>query len=227
MNCFELIPTSDGSDPRSFIGGSPPLPVGSEWPRCRLCDDEMVHYFDVELPEESEPFQPGSRLQVFACQKHDDIAGTIYSDYERFQAAATSPQLPDNYWEINDGHYLIRLLPPGTRTTPAAGVESRIGMQYLLQELQLDSGDEPLELFKLFGIPAWAQEPEEHTCSCGAPMQMLVQLPASTGFDMVAGAPEQPSSYSPEHYCLFLGNELYLLACTEQCNPLALWPVLQ
>jgi hypothetical protein len=226
MNCFELVPTPDGSDPRSFIGGSPPLPVGTEWPRCRLCNDEMVHYFDVELPEESEPFQAGSRLQVFACREHDDIAGTSYSDADRFQAASALEQLPDKYWEINDGHYLIRLLPPGAPTA-AAGEESRIGQQYLLIEPRTDTDSEPLELFKLLGIPNWAQDPEEHTCSCGAPMQMLVQLPDSTGFDKLADAPEQPSSYSHEHYTLFLGNELFLLACTRQCHPLALWPVLQ
>jgi len=226
MNCFELVPTPDDSDPRSFIGGAPPLPLGSAWPKCRLCHDEMVHYFDVELPEESEPFLPGSRLQVFACRQHDDVAGTIYSGYERFQEMGTLPQLPAKYWELNDGHYLIRLLRPGTPTV-TVGTEPRLGVQYLLQELLMDSDDEPLQLFKLFGIPVWAQEPEEHTCACGAPMQMLIQVPANTGFDMIAGAPEQPDSYSHEHYCLFMGNELYLLACTKQCHELALWPVLQ
>jgi hypothetical protein len=80
---------------------------------------------------------------------------------------------------------------------------------------------------KLFGHPSWAQDPENHLCCCGKPMRLLLQIPESAGFDMAAGAPQQPNSFWGSQYCLFLGNELYLLACTAQCHPLALWPVLQ
>jgi hypothetical protein len=58
-------------------------------------------------------------------------------------------------------------------------------------------------------------------------MRLLLQIPDGFGFDMAEGAPEQPNSFSCSKYCLFLANELYLLACTAQCHPLALWPALQ
>jgi len=56
-------------------GGAPALPTGSEWPRCRLCESEVVAFIDLRLPRISgAPFQAGSRLQIFACREHNDIA---------------------------------------------------------------------------------------------------------------------------------------------------------
>src|SRR4051794_24997969 len=113
MLCFELCPTPARSQDRhGFVGGRPSLPAGSAWPSCRMCGDDLVHFFTVELPDESRPFEPGSRLQVFACREHDDIAGTIYSEYQRFGSVAISKQLPEQYWDITDGHHLLRLLVP-------------------------------------------------------------------------------------------------------------------
>ena len=227
MDCIELnLTTAETQDPRGFIGGTPPLPAGSQWPTCRMCGDELVHFLDVELPAASAPFQMGSRLQVFACRTHDDIAGTIYSEYHRFESAARTKRLPDKYWELSDGHYLIRLLPPGSALDPTR-TEARLALQNLRQTRKVDSDSSLTMSFKLFGEPSWAQSPEHHECCCGAPMQLLLQIPESTGFEMAPGAPEQPNSFSARHYCLFLGNELYLLACTQQCHPLSLWPVLQ
>jgi len=206
------------------IGGSPELPVGSEWPRCRLCDAELVAFIDLRLPAiRNAPFQDGSRLQVFACREHDDIAGTIYSDYSTFSALSRNSALPANYWDISDGHYLLRLLPASLHTQTAKA-EVRLARKCLLAEsIPTDDADE----FKLFGEPYWLQDPETHVCACGAPMRLLLQLPEGYGFDMAPGAPAQPNSFSQEQYCLFLGNQLYLLACVKQCNPLALWPVIQ
>ena len=58
-------------------------------------------------------------------------------------------------------------------------------------------------------------------------MKLLIQIPENYAFPMADGAEEQPDSFSNSDYCLFLGNQLYLLGCTKQCDPLALWPVLQ
>jgi hypothetical protein len=87
--------------------------------------------------------------------------------------------------------------------------------------------DETADGLKLFGEPYWLQNPETHVCACGAPMKLMLQVPENYGFDMSEGAPQQPNSFSRTQYCLFLGNQLYLLACAKQCHPLALWPVLQ
>src|SRR5437016_3671685 len=54
MICFELSPTpAIAQDPRGFIGGTPPLPTGTNWPSCRLCGDDLVHFLDVVLPDQS------------------------------------------------------------------------------------------------------------------------------------------------------------------------------
>lgn len=227
MICHELTLTpSTAQDLRGFVGGTPPLPAASIWPSCAMCEGDLVHFLDVELPHESIPFKAGSRLQIFACREHDDIAGTIYSNYARFDSTARSKQLPANYWNITDGHYLIRLIPPGGLVV-AGHLEQRLALQNLRSTRNVDSEIKPLMSFKLLGYPSWAQDAEDHLCCCGCPMRLLLQIPEGVGFDMALGAPEQPNSFSRKQYCLFLGNELYLLACTGQCHSMALWPVLQ
>ncbi|WP_158104535.1 hypothetical protein [Amycolatopsis kentuckyensis] len=39
--------------------------------------------------------------------------------------------------------------------------------------------------------------------------------------------PEQPDTFSSDHYGLCLGNEVYTLACPAHCHPAAAWPVTQ
>jgi hypothetical protein len=41
------------------------------------------------------------------------------------------------------------------------------------------------------------------------------------------GAPVQPYSIRDDAYLLFLGNEVYLLACPARCDPAAVFPVNQ
>lgn len=227
MVCFELTPVpATTQDPRGFIGGVPSLPTDSVWPSCRMCGEHLVHFIDLEVPDGVPPFKARSRLQIFACRQHDDIAGTIYSNYKSFDSVARSKRLPDRYWEISDGHYLLRLLPPNA-IVKCGSVETRLTLQNLQPTRRDDSEVEPLGTLKFFGHPSWAQDPEEHLCCCGEPMRLLLQIPDGAGFAMAARAPQQPNSFSPSQYCLFLGNELYLLACTAQFHPLALWPVLQ
>ena len=180
-------------------------------------------FLDIVLPRsDSQVFATGSRLQIFTCREHDDIAGTIYSDYTSFEAANRNQVLPSEYWTLNDGHYLLRLLPPSVETREA-GREPRLVPQYLVASKTHDDD----EGFKLFGEPNWLQDPETHDCSCGAPMQLLLQIPDGMGFASAEGAEKQPNSFSKSKYCIFLGNQLYLFGCSQQCNPLALWPVLQ
>ncbi len=134
-----------------------------------------------------------------------------------------SVALPDEYWNITDGHYLLRLLPPTTETIQAKQ-ESRLVPRFLAA---ITAENDSEDGFKLFGQPYWLQDAEQHQCACGAPMQLLLQIPDGQGFTMAEGADEQPNSFSRTEFCIFLGNQLYLLACTKQCDPHALWPVLQ
>jgi hypothetical protein len=225
MTAYRLDAGSDsGSKVCGRIGGTPKLPASSEWPRCRMCNAQLIAFLEIVLPAcASSQFAPGSRLQVFACRQHDDIAGPVYSDHSAFSAASRSRTLPPEYWNITDGHYLLRLLPPSEKTIES-GRESRL----LPQSVAATATDDDTEDgFKLFGEPYWLQDAEPHECSCGAPMRLLLQIPEGYGFRMADGAEEQPNSFSHTEYGIFLGNQLYLLGCTKQCHPLALWPVLQ
>ena len=224
---FELTPVAPGTHHcRTFIGGTPSLTAGTAWPTCKFCRERLVHFLEIELPATSElPLLAEARLQIFACRQHDDIAGTIYSDYRLFQSASLSKALPKNYWQLNDGHYLIRLLP--NASVGGTQREERLVVRHLDVACHSENNDSPSNTFKLFGDPAWVQDPEVHVCSCGGAMRLILQIPDGFGFDMAVNAPEQPNSFSSKQYCLFLGNQLYLLACERLCNPLALWPVLQ
>jgi hypothetical protein len=224
---FELSPITTAMDSIGSIGGPALLPPDSPWPACNLCGGDLVMFFQLRLPANTEGrFLEGSLLQVFACREHDDISGTIYSDYERFDQLSRTPRLPSHYWEISDGHYLIRLLPPDSEVRQSR-VEHRLIHRPLAANAVSESDAEPESGLKLFGKPFWLQDAESRVCQCGASMELLLQVPDGYGFDMAAGALEQPNSFSHSQYCLFLGNQLYLLACARQCDPMALFPLLQ
>lgn len=218
------VSTSRSDSDCGVIGGTPELPAGDRWPLCKICQEELVLFFDIELPDVVQsPFMPGSRLQVFACREHDDISGTIYSDHTRTNEIAAVKQLPPQFWDISDGHYLLRLLAPAT-LTESAKPETRLQKKFLRIHKNGNNCDGGL---KLFGEPDWLQEPETHTCACGSPMELILQVADGCGFQMTPNAPKQEGSFSNTQYFLFLGNQLFLLACKAQCNAQALWPVLQ
>jgi len=225
VSAFRLE-VSDREEPGhcGVIGGPVEIPVPSTWPQCAICSSRLISFIELVLPKPSpSPFLPGSRLQLFACRQHDDIAGTIYSEYNVFNHLSRNVQLPDQYWNVSDGHYLLRLLPPSVPTS-TAGADGRLASRYLTA---VESNAAAEDGFKLFGEPFWLQDPENHICSCGAPMKLVLQIPDGFGFTMASGAKEQPNSFSRSEYCIFLGNQLYLFACQAQCNIRALWPVLQ
>jgi len=225
MTAYRLSATTqDDATICGQIGGTPHLPASGNWPRCRICASDMIAFLDLVLPPcDSAPFQPGSRLQVFACREHDDIAGTIYSDYSTFDSTSRQQKLPPQFWNITDGHYLLQLLPPSARTSESQQ-ESRLIPQLVSAS---PTEDDVEDGFKMYGEPFWLQDAEPHSCSCGAPTKLLLQIPDGHGFQMAHGAEPQPNSFSNAEYCISLGNQLYLLGCSRQCDRLALWPVLQ
>ena len=231
MSHLQLSPsTENGPKTIGAIGGRPHLPSDTDWPTCRMCGENLVAFLDIVLPNaKCSDFAEGSRLQVFGCYKHDDIAGTIYTDYEPFENASQTSKLPAEYWNISDGHYLHRLLPANQSTT-AANPEDRLLVRALNATEAADLANDtfpPSDVLQLFGKPCWLQEPEEHTCACGAPMMVLLQVPEGFAFAMADGAPEQANSFSATDYTLFMGSQLTLLGCVAQCHPQALWPVVQ
>ncbi|KES06652.1 hypothetical protein BU52_12765 [Streptomyces toyocaensis] len=58
-------------------------------------------------------------------------------------------------------------------------------------------------------------------------MAFVCQVPENREFGVSPGAPVQPYSIRDDAYLLFLGNEVYLLACPRRRDPAAVLPVNQ
>jgi hypothetical protein len=216
---------------RDTIGGHPILPVSENWPICR-CGERMVLFFQIDIPLDVPGFG-GDHLLVFQCPSDNDAVGV----------EGARDQLPERYWDVppiygGPGAFW-RILLHRDGTEPAGDVEPhlrpyRLSLRPGTEEVTSWQPDyDPVERrvgrseFKIGGVPGWAQDPESHRCACGAEMVYLGQVPLDMGFEKHADQPEQPDAFSSDHYGLFLGNEVYILACPAHCHPAAAWPVTQ
>jgi uncharacterized protein YwqG len=226
INKIELKAIDDKTkNARNSVGGYPVFSKDQEWPVCKLCDEKMVLFFQMDLAEKFQlPFKPNSHLLLFMCRKDDE---PVWGENRK-------GPLPENYMETE--HYRIILNPPDIQEkqdgTETSLVYSELTFEEINETIQtvgpererFDIGE---QLFKVGGLPSWTQDPEEHTCTCGAEMKFICQVPQDFNFSKEEGAESQTSSYSKTHYNIFLGNEAYIFACEKQCNPLATLVVCQ
>jgi hypothetical protein len=207
---------------RDSISGAAILPADMAWPVCE-CGAGMTLFLQFDIAPAFElPFVAGSHLCIFMCRNDNDAP-------EQFEAGA----LPDRYWERRrriDGtlrFYEAVLFKPGgaEKVHPAS---PPLLPRQLRFERVADVGEATPELneFKVGGRPFWYQDPVSHTCSCGAAMRFLCQVPENRLFARAAGG-AQPDSPSTSGDVLFLGLGIYLLACAAQCSPFAVHPVVQ
>jgi hypothetical protein len=140
--------------------------------------------------------------------------------------------LPAEYWNAGLGHYALLLEKPDV-PFQIGGEEPHIVAAPIgfssLPEVAKGRGRKAVgqRMVKIGGVPSWAQAPEFHTCACGAEMKFLLQVRGNFAFRRKPDAPEQPNTFSANAYCLFLGNEIYVFACSAQCHPQAVWAVVQ
>lgn len=204
---------------RDSIGGWPFLDVGQGWPAC-FCGERMVLFFQFDVPGDVEQFG-GSHLLVFHCREHNDASGPP-DDCGQLAPAfwnAPQPPYPAPFWRVllQDGSVLTSQHEPR--------VQARALTVRRFQD-EPDAWGRGAQLFKVGGAPSWAQGAESYQCACGAELRYLCQVPENMEFTTLPDAPEQPYSM-PDAYQLFLGNEVYLLACPKRCDPAAVWPVNQ
>ncbi|HEX2142947.1 MAG TPA: hypothetical protein VHG10_00410 [Glycomyces sp.] len=205
---------------RNSLGGWPFLAEGRDWPEC-FCGERMALFFQIELPLDLGPFG-GDQLAVFHCRIHNDFANPPVAEgrlVDRFWEAAQSPD-PGPFWSVLLQRHL---------TLPAEDVEPLVRALPLMLRAFADELDEyglGTQEFKVGGAPSWAQDPESYRCACGADLVYLCQVPEDWEFDVYPGSPKQPNGVG-ETFHLFLGNEVYLLACPAHCDPAAVWPVNQ
>lgn len=178
-------------------------------------------YLQLEVDERfALPLASGSRLVVFQCRDHGDVARIDeYFDLESEQ------QLPGGYWDLLAPLNCLRLFPPGTEL---ASSDEEPLLQAAGIEFHAAEDADGRQALKVGGTPSWAQGPPElRRCACGAPLIFLVQVPEDYEFPTTDGAPEQQDTYCDTEYKMFIGNEVYFLACEAACDPRAVWPVVQ
>ena len=206
------------ADTRNTVGGRPILAAGQSWPACD-CGERMVFFFQVDVPADI-PVFGGDHLLVFQCPKHNDAC-----------FPPLDPRLPEQFWDRPPGDQLRFwriLLHRGSvpATEPDTYLEPRPLILRQAEE-RIDRLGRGRAGFKLGGVPAWAQDPEHYTCQCGADLAQVCQIPEDFGFDKRPDQPSQPDTFNSRQYGLFLGNEVYIVACPEHCHPAAAWPILQ
>ncbi|MEU2896053.1 hypothetical protein ACWC4E_28915 [Streptomyces sp. NPDC001273] len=197
---------------RDSVGGWPYFDDGQEWPRC-FCGERMALFFQLDLPDDIE-FFGGEHLSVFHCAHHHDASDPVTAGdrlVPRFWEAP-QPPFPGSFWRV-----LLQRDPGIPESEPEPAVRA----------LPLTLRPCGNTRFKVGGTASWAQYPEYYRCACGAELAFVCQVPENWGFGVRPGAPVQPYSIQDDAYMMFLGNEVYLLACPKRCDPAAVLPVNQ
>jgi hypothetical protein len=231
---MKLTPASALSRTRNSVGGKPILPAELPWPRCS-CGERLVMFFQFDVQQRfGLPFRSGSHFSAFMCPAHNDPPESLSSGMG----------LPKNYWKrrhaqegVKDFYQLVLHLP-GTEER-LDSLEPHLLHQSITFERRSEPTAEPLhpgvsvamsdsfkglDAFKVGGQPHFVHGTDGGTCTCGARLVFLCQVPNSFGFPRAKGALEQPDTFNSDYYTLFLGNFAYIFACEAQCNPLAVYP---
>jgi len=236
-----LRPVSGPATPRDSIGGPSVLPEGVDAPSCS-CGCRMILFFKFDVASTfGLPFLSGSHFSIFMCPVHNEAVEQIgpylperfwdhmrsYSGVPRFfRAFLHAPGRAQRIQQIESPlvHHSLtfdRAQEVLVSGDAACSVPEHPGVSSSLEQISADQS------FKVGGQPSWLQDAVRPVCCCGAPMTFLCQVPSDYEFFKTEGAPEQPNSPASDSYVLFLGNASYFFACTNQCSPLAVYPVLQ
>lgn len=210
---------------RNSVGGFPILAKHQAHPRCKICDAKMALFLQFDLKPEFElSFLANSHFLAFMCPNHND-ASIASQDFLSREAV-----ISDRHWEQGAGHFALILNPPD--------IEETIGeYDRFIQSKQLDfvKAEETVEDwgdpeagisllvgseqgFKVGGTPSWFNYDCQANCCCGSKMRFIGQIPVDFGFAQTHSAPKQPDGFSSKEYCFLLGNQVYIMACGNQCH---------
>ncbi|UGT42648.1 DUF1963 domain-containing protein [Nocardia yamanashiensis] len=198
---------------RSSIGGWPYLDPGQPWPECR-CGKQMALYFQIQLPDYI-PHFGGDQLLMFLCPDENDAG--FYPE---------AGQLPERYWDDapGAGRPFWRILLQ-RNAVHADTPDPHFEPSRLYWKIRRDiAPGEPAAGFIVGGTPQWVQDPEHYRCACGTDLVFLCQVPEDYQFRDYAIRGKHFRSVEDG---LFLGNQVYILACPARCDPAAAWPVCQ
>ncbi|MFF2551392.1 hypothetical protein ACFVUS_10365 [Nocardia sp. NPDC058058] len=219
---IDVDSTEIKSGDRNSIGGWPLLEADQPWPVCG-CGQRMVLYFQVQVPADI-PVFGGEQLLVFQCP--------VESDCPWF----TGEQLPEKFWDEFDGRrpfWRILLQRNGIPTESPDPILTPTALSLSPDTDTDDDDDRPYYGFKIGGAPRWFQGPESQRCACGTDLAFLAQVPEDFSFYDFKVADEDDDSDDDDSYPaalddgLFVGNQVYILACPSRCDPAAAWPICQ
>lgn len=203
--------------PRCSVGGDGILPTELQVPACRNCGSQLLLFVQLDIdPNWSLPLAANSHLVIFMCPQCNEIPS-----FDEFPAG----KLPQRFWETGEGHWFAALSRPDAAET-VLRQEPRLVVKQLAFSPTEEMGHLPDSI--VVGGPAyWLQDAVSYQCSCGAEMSLVMQISENFGFEKQPAAPSQKDSFSDDEYCLFLGNEVYVFACPRQCDPRAVWIMVQ
>lgn len=205
---------SENDAPRDSIASRIWHPSAHSIPRCKCCGSEMQLFIQFDMTEQLNlPFQIGSHFILCMCPNCNEIPS--------FSQPADG-RLPPKYWENTEGNFYAILLKPGL-----ANASSEYGVSFLkpfsLTFAYEDQNNMSEKNMRVSRTPKWLQSEEHFICECGAQMEFFMQISENYSFAKNEDAPPQPDSFSACEYGLFLGNEIYIFACKDQCNENAVW----
>lgn len=195
----------------SMLGGQL-YSTAAEGPRaCKRCGTELSLFAQFDLgPEMNHPFEPGSRLLVFACTKCDDIPRAQYSDNDEEVQETFGERVPDNYSLVMLRPGEPRILHTLANPMRAAPIRFEESVEDVEDEedVGLSSGE---FRSKVGGTASWINYGVHLRCTCGGALRFVCQFAEHTDF--------------PDGDSLFNGNQVFILGCEQQCSPYALIPV--
>lgn len=209
--------TSPADRSRNMVGGPPILAAKQHVPRCKLCDERMILFLQLDVRADfGLDFEAGSHLLLFMCKEHNECAQGEPPSLQEHYAMLLNRPYTEEYHAEGDGIIVARELQ---------FVHTR---EFVEPNEYLKSGKTGTQAFKIGGVPCWFNfdhhDPAYHDrCEfCGAPYAFILEIPEYFDFEKTESAPEQPDGSSSAAYNWLLGNECYVLGCSAQCDPRSL-----
>ena len=187
-------------------------------PECRECGAKMQLFLQFDISKYFDvSFKNDSHFVLFMCPMCNEIPS--FDNY-------SGKKLPVEFWKKTEGHFYAALYRDDVSVIYDSGADflNEFSLEFIEET---SNSPEERTTIKIGGEPDWLQDPEHFSCQCGADMGLLAQISENYPFPKKISAPAQPDSFSSKDYCLFLGNEIYIFCCSEQCNDRSVWITVQ
>lgn len=147
------------ADLKTRFGGVPHLPPETAWPACKTCQGHMTFVGQADLADLNAEDLTGL-LAMFQCTNDPGMC----DDWE--------PEAGGNAALVFAAEALTSAAPLATPSPPPAEVLREIVVEVRGGDLNAEWGLIGL----LGGEPQWVQDDETPTCTCGQPMEFVLQL---------------------------------------------------